>query len=313
MNSHRVHTRLLGGLAAAFWLGAVACSSNPSGANNSNAGLTAAEVNDLGSAASDEVAASVSALPISGPEDPFGAFTASGPQPFNPGHMSGHCPEVSPNPVEDPDGDHVPTLLTLTWDPDICTFSFWHRGSFTISGSWSLSDPFPDTPGWDRDATITDLGWTRVFGTDSVTEKRNGTRSVRGTADNLTGEEDITTLRHATGRPDATVHRQGSISFTPDDGLQLVFGDPIPSGAITLDGSLTWTRGANSFQFDVATATPLHYNVTDAACAALPPRLRIDAGELDLTRTKNGVSRGTLKITWSACGQEPTKEFVPAA
>jgi hypothetical protein len=308
-----VYTRALGGLAAALWLGAAACSSDPAGTSNTSGNLTPAQVAELGTAASDEVAASVSALPVSGPEDPFGAFAASGPQPFNPSHMAGHCPAVSPNPIEDPDNDHVPTLLTLTWDPDICTFSFWRHGSFTIFGTWSLADPFPTTPGWDRDATIDNLGWTRVFGSDSVTETRNGTRSVRGTSDNLTGQEDITTLRHATGKDDATLHRQGSISFSPDQGLQLVFGDPIPSGSISIDGSLAWTRGANSFEFDVTTATPLHYNVTDPACAAVPPRLRIDAGELDLTRTRNGVSNGTLKITWSACGQEPTKEFVPAA
>ena len=299
--------------ASLLGLGLVACSDNPSGPSGST-GLTSAQVADVGAAVSDENDESTTEFLLPDAGDPFSASpdfsTAAAPAgaAFSP--PSGSCPALDPAQPEDPDLDHIPTTLTLSWDPQICSRTS-RFGTASLFGSRGVVDPFPDQAGFDRDVTLTGLGFQASDNSGNTYKvTRDGTRSVRGSANSLIGTEDITVARQLTGKHDATVHKVGTLTFTPDDGQTLQVGVEKPSGTITVDGTLTWTA-ADVLTFTVTTVTPLHYNNSDGSCTALPRARRIDAGELHYTRTVNGVaSPGYLKVVWSACGQAPARSYV---
>lgn len=308
-------------LAVSCALALAACSDTS--APDTGQPFTAQQTADIGDAADNEAGETTSAFIVEDAADPTvvddGSFAVAAREPAPALDVKGtlpslslwmppSCATVSPNPPANPDGDRVPTDVTISFDPATCTRTSPSGTTVKVFGTRHITDPFPDAAGFDRDVTLTNLG-LEVDHADSVLKvTRNGTRQVRGAQSGIDLTQDITALRQRTGRPDVTVHKTGTANFTPDAGATLVVGQPRPSGAITLTGTETY-RGKVSADFTLQTVTPLHYN---AGCADLGfgPARRIDAGELHLTRTVDGVSKGYLRLVWSACGVAPTREFV---
>jgi hypothetical protein len=290
------------GLAA---MGLAACSGTTT-PSTPTAGPTASQMTEIGLASSDEVDASLSALTITDELSPIGFGPAgammSGSVALGP-NMLPACATITPNPPVDSDGDGIPDDATITFN---CSHTMHNGGTFSHTGDFRIQDTNPDNA-FDMNQTLTNLEWsyTDPAGILTFSATRNGTRSRTGTANGASMSEDLTIVRTRPSRPDATIHKTGTVTFTPVDGATLAMHAPLPSGTFTVDGSQSWDRGDEHFSFTVTTVTPLFY---DATCTLTHQRLT--AGQLRLDGTIHGQV-GYLLLTWTACGTPPTREFVP--
>ena len=73
-------------------------------------------------------------------------------------------------------------------------------------------------------------------------------------------------VRSRPNRADATVVHNLLLSFTPDQGQSLAFGQPLPNGTITRSGDVHLEPGAAKLAFTVTTVSPL---VWDASCTRI--------------------------------------------
>ncbi|NNG17278.1 MAG: hypothetical protein HKM89_12430 [Gemmatimonadales bacterium] len=315
MRSHHLRSSFLVALVMA--LGLSACGDSAGVDTDSQVALSAAEVADIGDTFEDEADLSFGALFHRGTLGWFDLSLSNLKVLFPPGsrpHLPTPliaCLSVSPLPLEDPDGDGVPTELTAMFGEDDCSFSSRRGGgaSFALTGTFRLTDPFPNTAGYDLDETFENFGHTHTSanGSRSFQATRNGTRSVRQAGDVLTATEQLTSVWTGTLGPERTVMSDWMVEFTGD--AAIVFGDPLPSGSITVDGAWSLIRGRQARDFVVSTVTPLVY---DATCAAKRPSRRITAGELHAELMVDGVLRGTLSVIWNGCDMAPTRQFTPA-
>jgi hypothetical protein len=89
------------------------------------------------------------------------------------------------------------------------------------------------------------------------------------------------------------------VGFVVDPGQTLDQTRHLPSGTLTVNGSLSRSRGAVSHSFAVRTVTSLHH---DATCAARPA---FTSGELLVVKTgPDGTV--TIHVVFNGCGVEPT-------
>ena len=289
------------GLAA---LGLAACSGTTT-PNATSGGPTTSQMTEIGLASSDELDASLSAMTVTDELSPIGfaamAPMASGPVSLGSDHIPA-CATINPDPPTDTDGDGIPDDATITFN---CSHTLRNGGSFSHTGDFRIQDTNPDNA-FDMNQTLTNIVWsyTDPSGALSFTATRNGTRSRSGTANGASLSEDMTIVRQRPGRPDATIHRAGTVTFTPAEGSTLAMHMPLPSGTFTVDGTQSWQRGDESFTFTVSTVTPLAYN---AGCTLT--HQRIEAGQLRFDATVNGHT-GYLLLTWTSCGMPPTREWV---
>ncbi|MCZ6755391.1 MAG: hypothetical protein O7E49_08775, partial [Gemmatimonadetes bacterium] len=93
------------------------------------------------------------------------------------------------------------------------------------------------------------------------------------------------------------------LTFRGDDAI--VFQQPLPSGALGIEGTWVFRMTNRERLFDVTTVTPLAY---DATCTDARPLLRFTEGEIHKTLVRNGTPVAVIKVTWTGCGQEPTRE-----
>ncbi len=288
----------LGGLAL---LGLSACSENAAPMNTTG-GPSAQTQTEVAYAAEDETDADISSFTMDETFNPMGfapAAAIQGPNAINPPA----CITVNPADPADTDGDGIPDDVTLTFD---CSFT---AGPFTLSrtGDMRIQDTNPDNA-FDLKQTLTDFAWqlTDNHGDRSFKAIRNGTRERAGTFASASLAIDMNIVRQRTGKPDATIDRQVTITFTAAEGESLFVSRRLPDGTFDVEGMQTWQRGDENFNFTVTTPVLLQY---DKSCTLT--RQRIKAGELDFTGTW-GDKSGTLKLTFTACGTPPTREFVPA-
>jgi hypothetical protein len=286
-------------LVAGLTLALTACNDS---ASPSDTGFTADFTNDIGAAQADELDESVGALTLgaSGPSAVRASF--SGPaEAFRPQHAA--CATVDDE--TDSDGDGTPDEATFTFTLPACRFTNFRGGTVEITGTVVMSDPTPDSPGFASRAALDDFRfrYTNPDASRSYTATRNGTRTLAGDAASASLSNDVTTVRSATGRPDATIRHNTMLTFTPDQGATLQRGEPLPSGTFSLSGTLTWRRSARSHTFTVTTMAPLRW---DATCTT---DRKISAGEIHWVRSNGSY----IRMVWTACGVDPTREFVPAS
>lgn len=312
MRLHSFRSLLLAALIAA--LGLSGCSDSAGVDSDGPLVLSAAEVADIGDTFEDETDLSFGALFHHGTLGWFDlslnnlkALFPPGARPHLPSPLI-TCLSVSPLPLEDPDGDGIPTDLTAVFADD-CSISSQGGASFALTGTFRLMDPFPNTPGYDVDETFEDFGHTHTSGSGSRSFQatRNGTRSVRQVGDVITAAEQLRSVWAGPLGPEKTVLSDWMVEFTGD--AAIVFGDPLPSGSITVDGAWSLVRGPQTRDFTVSTVTPLTY---DATCAAQRPSRRITTGELQAELIVDGVLAGTLSVVWNGCNTAPTRKFMPA-
>ena len=259
-------------------LGMSACgdSSNPSGATV----LSLTETNDIADAEADEVdqAAMVSAPP------------------------SGSCATVDN--TTDTDADGVPDDATFTFALPACSFTGFRGGTLELTGTINISDPTPNDADFNSLATLLDFQFklTSPLPVRTFTATRNGTRALSGDAAGVSLSNNITLVRSAPNRADATISNNFVLSFTPAAGEVLALGQPLPNGTFTESGTFTWSRGSLTRTFTVTTVNAL---VWDASCTT---DRKIVAGEIHATLADGGY----IKTVWTGCGEEPTRSFVPA-
>jgi hypothetical protein len=252
---------------------------------SSGSPLSASDVSDIGFAEGDEVEQAADAL--STPISPVGA----------PGHG---CATVD-DPT-DTDGDLVPDHATYTFALPACSFTGFRGGTLDVTGTVTLSDPTPNAPGLDATATLDDLtfSFTSPDQRRTYSAVRNGTRTLGGNAQGASLSNQITVVRHWPNRADATVTHNLLLTFTPDPGQTLAFGEPLPGGRFTRSGTFTWSRGSESLTFTVTTVAPL---VWDASCTT---DRKIASGETHATLSDGSY----VRTVWNGCGEDPVRTWV---
>lgn len=290
-----------GGLVAAAALVVLVGCSDSSGPAGGDV-LTDAELAEIEVAFGDDADLSMGALFHGGMVNAFHPVT---PMFMGPQRNPLACLVIEPLPPEDPDQDGIPTLLTIRFDPDPCVFDLG-RTAIEFSGSVTVSDPVPDQAGYDIDEVIGRFGVAHTLPNGRAKAMvRSGTRGVWHDTgyDQLQAQEMITTRHTTPGRAFREAVADWQLTF--DGNAAIVFDQPLPSGTLAIEGSWTFRNHNHERAFDVTTMTLLAY---DATCTDARPFLRFTEGEIHKTLVRNGTPVAVIKLTWTGCGQEPTRE-----
>ena len=223
-------------------------------------------------------------------------------QPFSTGPADDPC--VTPSSSAETDGDGVPDDATYTFTAPPCRYTGVRGFSLDVVGQLRIVDPVPATPGFGADISLTGLRFSLTADDPDKNYSviRNGTMILTGSPAGLELVTDLQVQRSFTGLSDASAEHVWTVGFDPETSLQI--NQPLPNGSVTVSGSVGWSRGDESFDLTITTATPLHY---DASCAATGQRF--DAGELRVSGTF-GETPGSVRIAWQDCGEDPEIEFV---
>lgn len=209
------------------------------------------------------------------------------------------CPTADD--LTDADGDGVPDDATFTFDQTACT-----NGAFYVSGTIHIVDPSPTAVGYG--STFGNfLVHQTGQGTDFAQIKLNGTHGVLGTPTSVVLAENLTTAVDASDNGQTlsgSLANNWSIQFDAAQGQTIVMNDSLPDGDFTLQGNFVYDVNGQRFNMSVRTETPLTF---DSTCAnQVHP---FTGGEI---RAHLGGPNGQvyIKITYTACGVEPTVVLV---
>lgn len=223
-------------------------------------------------------------------------------QPLTTGAAQEPCATASA--PADTDGDGVPDDATYIFTAPPCRFPDVRGFTLDVVGQLRVVDPAPETAGLGAVVDFTNFRFTLTAedADRNYSVTRNGRVTVTGSPAGLELSSGMQILRTFTGLSDAAVEHVWTIGFDPETTVQI--NQPLPSGVVTVAGTVNWTRGDETFELALTTVTPLHYN---AACADTGQRF--DAGELAVSGTF-GETPGTVHIRWGDCGDDPNIEFV---
>jgi hypothetical protein len=225
-------------------------------------------------------------------------------QPLSTGAADDPC--VAPSSSSDTDGDGVPDDASYTFTAPPCRYTGVRGFTLDVVGQLRIVDPAPETAGFGANIAMTALRFS--LSTDdsdknySVT--RNGLLTLTGGPAGLELTTDLQVVRTFTGLSDGLAEHLWTVGFDPENTLQI--NQPLPSGSVTVAGTVGRSRGTENFDLTVTTVTPLHYN---AACDDVGQRF--DDGELRVSGTF-GETPGSVRIVWRDCGDDPDIEFVAA-
>ena len=223
-------------------------------------------------------------------------------QPFSTGPADDPC--VTPSSSADGDGDGVPDDASYTFTAPPCRFTGVRGFVLDVVGQLRVADPAPETAGFGANISLIALRFSlSADDTDNnYSVIRNGTVTLTGSPAGLEQATNLQVQRTFTGLPDAQVEHVWTVGFDPEATLQI--NQPLPNGSVTVAGTVGWSRGNESFDLTITTATPLHY---DASCTDTGQRF--DDGELRVTGTF-GETPGYVRVVWEDCGDDPEIEFV---
>ena len=223
-------------------------------------------------------------------------------QPFSTGPADDPC--VTPSSSADGDGDGVPDDAIFIFTAPPCRYTGVRGFALDVVGQLRIADPAPETAGFGANISLIALRFSlSADDTDkNYSVVRNGIVTLTGSPAGLEQTTDLQVQRTFTGLPDAQAVHLWTVGFDPENTLQI--NQPLPNGSVTVAGTVGWTRGGESFDLTITTATPLHYN---ASCTATGQRF--DAGELRVSGTF-GETPGYVRIAWEDCGDDPGIEFV---
>jgi hypothetical protein len=305
MRKPTIRLRLVSGLSAAVL---VAGCDGGTGPVSSLTDLTPAEVNEIGSTFEDETDVSIGALVYGGTLNnaDLSVSALSAPAmngaPPRPGL---ECIVIEPLPPEDPDQDGVPTRLSLHFDPEPCVIQTDRGVTFLFTGAIGVADPAPQTPGYDVDEWYDHFGHgVEIAGGPSFRVVRNGERHVHQDGAVIGAAEAFASVHVINGERERRAATEWGLRFTAEE--TIVFGQPFPSGSLTLAGTWAFSNADGDRLFHVETATPLQY---DATCVDARPIRRFTAGEIHKVLVVNEQRVGMLILTWVGCGLPPNREF----
>lgn len=270
-------------------------------------GPTALQTLQVSSVLQDEVETDVDALLIEAAVTPSFAVSSSFLR-ADDAHSFAQLvvPCAAPSNTTDTDGDGIYNDATITYVATTCTRENRRGGNVSLSGSLRIQDPTPSVAGLAFNNTLTGLTFS-FTGVGSAarnyTVSRTGTRNVSLSSAGLGLASALTITRTFNAGDPATVQKTWNVTYTPAAGSSLVVGQPLPSGTFSATGSVNWTRGTEVLSLAVTTSTPLTYS---ASCISAQ---RITAGELRAQGSFNGRT-GYLRMRWTACGVEPTVDFI---
>lgn len=208
-----------------------------------------------------------------------------------------NCPTITPNPPVDTDGDRVPDDVTLSFTLPDCSI-MRNGATFEITGTIRITDPSPTAFG--IRVVFTDLQHklSRASGAFFLS-RLNGARQVIRSASEISLHDTTTSDLESREHGAAQLAKAWAVTFVADAGETFDQLRRLPSGDLTVNGSMSRTRGTASHSFAVTTVTPLHY---DATCTTRPA---FTSGELTVVKTgPDGTV--TIHIVFSGCGVEPT-------
>jgi hypothetical protein len=284
-------------LIALFCFAAVGCAPDRPAAPAGPQSLTDAEAQQVGREVAGEVEDVAGSFTLGGllvPAFPSAGITASsGVQPS----PTATCPTLSPNPPVDTDGDRIPDDLTISFTLPDCSFSR-NGATLEITGSIEVSDLSP-----------TDFGIRVVFtdlkhklsrdGGAFLSSDLNGARQVLRTSSEFSLHDSTTVDLESSDHPAAQLAKAWVVGFVADAGQTFDGLRRLPSGDLTVNGNMSWTRGSTTHSFGVTTVTPLHH---DATCTERPT---FTTGELTVVKTgPDGTV--TIHIVFTGCGVDPT-------
>jgi hypothetical protein len=223
-------------------------------------------------------------------------------QPFSTGATDAPC--ATPSSTAETDGDGIPDDASYSFTAPPCRYTEVRGFTLDAVGLLRIVDPVPDTPGFAANLTFTNLRFslTAEDADNSYSVTRNGTMALSGSPSGLELTTDLQVLRTFTGLRDASAEHLWTASFTPEGVLQI--NRPLPSGTMTVEGTVSWSRDLESFDLGLTTVTPLHY---DASCDAVGQRF--DDGEIHVAGLF-GETAGYVRIVWEDCGDDPEIAFV---
>jgi hypothetical protein len=223
-------------------------------------------------------------------------------QPLGTGIADDPC--AAPSSSTDTDGDGVPDDASYSFTAPPCRYAEVRGFTLDVVGQLRIVDPAPETAGFGADIALTALRFSLSAEDSDIsyTVTRNGLLDLTGSPAGLELTTDLQVLRSFSGLPDASAELLWTVGFDPENTLQI--NQPLPSGSVTVAGTVGWSRGSESFDLTITTVTPLHY---DAGCDATGQRF--DDGELRVSGTF-GETPGSVRIVWEACGDDPDIEFV---
>ena len=273
--------------AVALWLAACGEGSGPQ-----QPALTRAQADSLGE------------VVVADAQADLDVATAEGGPGFVPGASPGLPLQLSPQfcqPTIEPvratnsDGDRVRDSVRLTFSD--CVISFRH-GSDTVRGLIDIVDPTPSVTDRSIKLAFTDFARIHVDRAglmSSITQ--NGSRQLIRDVDHIAQSTvDFHTAYVFHDGTTASHVRDWDLLFTADLAGAIRADSWLPSGALTVTGTSTFTHGDKSFALDVSTPTSLHF---DATCEDRP---KFDSGTLIVIATRNGTT-STVTIDFTACGQ----------
>ncbi len=219
------------------------------------------------------------------------------------------CPAVS-NPM-DSDGDGIPDDAVLIFTLPACQFV---AGDDTteITGAVHLVDPVTSPPprpaafGYVAGFDHLRVHFVSAHPDSSATDTRTGSEALIVTSQGL-NQGHAFAITHEDRQGIANIEDAWNAVFSPDPGVILIPGQPLPSGAFVVAGRSSWARGAERAEFIIGTAVPLRY---DPACPENAPN-RFRSGELGARLTTPG-QQVLVRILFADC-QEPTVILVPVA
>jgi hypothetical protein len=301
----RNHQSWATGLCLAVLMAACDSETGPAG---SPTDLCLSEANDIGAAFEDDTDVSLGAL-ISGgtlnnADVSVGVLSAPAMNgaPPRPGL---ECLVIEPMPPEDPDLDGVPTRLSVHFDPQACVIPTDRGVSFIFTGALGVADPTPQTAAYDIDETYDHFGHSvAVTGGRSFLVVRNGERHVRQEASHIGAVETFASVHVVNEERRRNAAAEWGLRFAGEE--PIVFGQPFPSGSLSIGGTWAFSHEDADRLFRVETATPLHY---DATCTDARPVRRISEGVIHKLLVVNGERVGVLVMTWVGCGRPPIREW----
>ena len=223
-------------------------------------------------------------------------------QPLSTGDAEDAC--VAPSSPTETDGDGVPDDASYTFTAPPCRYTGVRGFTLDVVGQLRIVDPAPEAAGFGADITLTNFRFSLNAEDNDLdySVTRNGFMTLAGDPAGLELTTEVQAIRTFTGLSDAFVEHAWTVRFDPEATLQI--NQPLPSGSVTVAGTVAWLRGGESFDLTVTTVTPLHYN---AACDRTGQRF--DGGELAVSGTF-GETPGAVRIVWEDCGDDPEIEFV---
>jgi predicted small secreted protein len=273
--------------------------------NPSSGGLTSEESTEIGETLAVEAEDAASGITIDDLGNKVGGLSLEG----SPLVLQAVSTQALPSCINnsnpgDTDSDGIPDNTTFTYN---CTKTGAAGRSVTVTGQRKIVDPdtaIPNTvKGFDMDIIGLVHEFKNAAGNTVLKHTRNGTRQPRLSANLLQFKHQLTTLREKTGQAQATIVNNLNLAFTPASGLQINFGQPLPSGTVELTGNFSYTKGANARNVVVTTLSPLQH---DSACASQ----RFVGGGLQAVVGGTGAS-GTITIAFQSCGNAPIITKVP--